>query len=104
MEMRKENRAMKTALQNEEAMIAQPMGATDGEVLRRGQFTFYSSFYEAVNGLPKSRQLETYRAIVEYALNGTEPMLTGAPLGVFSAVRPILENARSKAASRLGRG
>lgn len=95
---------MKTELLDEDTGIGQPEWTVDGKALRRGQFTFYASFYEAVSGLPKSRQLETYRAIVEYALNGTEPVLTGAPKGVFSAVRPILDNARTKAACRLARG
>ena len=71
------------------------------EELRRGQFTFYASFFEAVDRLPRSRQLETYRAIVQYALNGTEPELTGGPAVVFTAVQPILENGRTKAAARL---
>ena len=69
--------------------------------LRRGQFTFYVSFFEAVDQLPKSRQLETYRAIIDFALNGTEPKLTGGPAVVFSAVRPFLETARGKASARL---
>ena len=69
--------------------------------LRRSQFTFYASFFEAVDRLPRSRQLETYRAIADYALNGTEPELTGGPAVVFTAVQPILENGRTKAAARL---
>lgn len=69
--------------------------------LRRSQFTFYASFFEAVDRLPRSRQLETYRAIVDYALNGTEPALTGPPSMVFAALRPNLDAARSKAIARL---
>ena len=40
------------------------------EGLRRGQFTFYASFFRAIDNLPKSRQLETYRAVIDFALNG----------------------------------
>lgn len=71
------------------------------EGLRRGQFTFYASFFEAVDRLPRSRQLETYRAIIDYALNGVLPTLTGGPLVVFTAVQPVLDSARGKAAARL---
>ena len=69
--------------------------------LRRGQFTFYASFFEAVDRLPRSRQLETYRALIDFALNGTEPTLHGSPAVVFAALRPILEASRGKAAARL---
>ena len=75
---------------------------TDGS-LRRVQFTFYDSFFKAVNSLPKSRQLEAYQAIVSYALYGTEPAVTGAAGGVFDAIRPILDAGRSKAEARLRR-
>lgn len=71
------------------------------EELRRGQFTFYASFFQAVDRLPKSRQLETYRAVIDFALNGTEPTLNGGPAVVFAALRPTLETARGKAAARL---
>lgn len=69
--------------------------------LRRGQFTFYDSFFKALNGLPRSRQLETYQAIAGYALYGTEPELSGSAQSVFDAVRPVLEAGRAKAEARL---
>lgn len=71
------------------------------EELRRGQFTFYASFFQAIDSLPRSRQLETYRAVIDYALNGTEPKLNGGPAVVFAALRPTLETGRGKAAARL---
>ena len=71
------------------------------EGLRRGQFTFYASFFHTIDSLPKSRQLETYRAVIDFALNGTEPTLTGSPAAVFAALRPNLETSRSKAETRL---
>ena len=78
--------------------------SAEPEGLRRGQFTFYASFFEAVDRLPKSRQRETYRAIIDYALNVTQPELSGGPLVVFTAVQPILDAARGKAAARLSSG
>ena len=77
----------------------EPNPGTEG--LHRGQFTFYSSYFQTIERLPKSRQLETYRAIIDFALNGTEPTLTGGPAVVFLALRPSLEVARTKAAARL---
>ena len=74
------------------------------ESLQRGQFTFYASFYEAVERLPKSRRYEALSAIIRYGLCGEEPeALSGSAAGVFSAVRPILENGRTKAANRMRR-
>ena len=69
----------------------------------RKQFTFYKSFLNSVQELPKSRQQETVMAILEYGLMGTEPSLNGASLSVFEAIRPILDASRSKAAARLKR-
>lgn len=71
------------------------------EELRRGQFTFYASFFQAIDSLPRSRQLETYRAVIDYALNGAEPELNGGPAVVFAALRPTLVTGRGKAAARL---
>jgi hypothetical protein len=81
-----------------EAGSVSEIGA-DG-VLRRGQFTFYDSFFKAVSGLPKSRQLETYQAIAAYALYGTEPELAGSAGSVFNVIRPVLESGRAKAEAR----
>ena len=92
--------------QIEERAALQPLSgkrARRGEnaVLQRGQFTFYESFFRAVDGLPKSRQLEVYRAIAQYALYGTEPSLTGSAASVFSVVHAVLESGRSKAEARM---
>ena len=74
------------------------------ETLQRGQFTFYASFYDAVDQLPKSRRYEALSAIIRYGLFGEVPEeLTGCAAGVFSAVRPILDNGRNKAAGRMRR-
>ena len=80
------------------------VGAGERGTLQRGQFTFYASFFQAVDSLPQSRQLEVYRAIMEYALYGVEPSLTGSSASVFSVVRAVLESGRSKANARLKQG
>ena len=69
--------------------------------LQRGQFTFYGSYYTAINRLPKSRQLELFQAICRYAIYGELPRLTGASAAVFDMVVPNLRASRSKAAARL---
>lgn len=76
----------------------------ESESLHRGQFTFYASFFAAVERLPKSRRYEALSAIIRYGLDGELPQeLGGSAAGVFSAVRPILDNGRTKAANRIRR-
>lgn len=68
--------------------------------MKRNQFTFYRSFYEAVMRLPKCRQATMVMAIVEYALNGVEPVgLSTQQLGQFLLIKPILNTANKKAIS-----
>ena len=74
------------------------------EPLRRGQFTFYASFFDAVERLPKSRRYEAVSAIIRYGLYGETPeALNGPAAGVFSLAQPVLDSARTKAARRLAR-
>ena len=68
--------------------------------MKRNQFTFYRSFYEAVMRLPKCRQATMVMAIVEYALNGVEPVgLSTQQLGQFLLIRPVLDSGKKRAAS-----
>ena len=92
---------MKNLYFTEDTAVSEGGPEAGAEGLRRGQFTFYASFFQAVDRLPRSRQLETYRAVIDFALNGTEPELNGGPAVVFAALRPTLETARGKAAARL---
>lgn len=67
---------------------------------KRGQFTFYRSFWEAIKVLPKKDRLPIYEAITEYALDGTVPSgLTQSQSAFFSLVKPNLDAARKKAAN-----
>lgn len=65
---------------------------------QRGQFTFYASYFNAVDRLPKSRRAEAFYAIVLYALDGIEPE-SQAPCvhSMFEGIRPNIDNGRSKA-------
>lgn len=67
---------------------------------QRGQFTFYRSFWEAVQDLPKKDRLPILEAIISYALDGTVPAgMTKGQSAFFSLVKPNLDSARKKASS-----
>ena len=66
----------------------------------RKQMTFYSSFWEAINALPKKDQLPVMRATIEYGLNGTHSeKLTVSQSAFFSLIKPNLDASRKKASS-----
>ena len=67
--------------------------------MERKQFTFYRSFYEAVNLLPKKEQAAVLLAICAYALDGKEPSLSGTSAAIFSLVKPNLDASKRKAES-----
>lgn len=71
------------------------------EHLQRTQFTFYASYFAAVEKLPKCHRYEALQGIIRFGLFGEEPELKGAAQSVFEAVRPHLESGRSKAAYRI---
>ena len=67
---------------------------------KRGQFTFYRSFWEAIKGLPKKDRLPILEAIISYALDGDEPKaLTLSQSAFFSLVKPNLDASRRKASN-----
>ena len=59
--------------------------------MARDSFIFYRSFYEAISELPKENQVDTYNAIMQYALNQEEINLTGISKAIFSLVKPQLD-------------
>ena len=66
----------------------------------RGQFTFYRSFWEAVQGFPKKDRLPILEAIISYALDAKVPGgLSQSQLAFFSLVKPTLDASRRKAAN-----
>lgn len=67
--------------------------------MKRNQFTFYRSYYEAIQHLPRRAQADVLLAIAAYALDEAEPKLTGAALSAFILVRPTLDSGRLKAES-----
>lgn len=67
------------------------------EEMERQQFTFYRSFYEALKNLPSRDRLAVYDAVCAYALDGTEPAVTGVAATVFTLIRPVLDTGRKRA-------
>jgi len=57
----------------------------------REAFIFYRSFFESINELPEKNQMQLYKALIEFGLNGTEPDLKGVNKSIFTLIRPQLE-------------
>lgn len=61
----------------------------------RDSFIFYRSFYEAINDLPNENQLELYKAIAQYSIDGIDPIFTGLSKTIWTLIKPQL-NANKK--------
>lgn len=68
--------------------------------MERNQFTFYRSYRDALRELPPKEFKAAVLAICDYALDETEPSLSGIPNSVFILIRPTLDSGRIKAANR----
>ena len=69
--------------------------------MRREQFTFYRSYYEALKNLPEKERAKVLFAILEYALDEQEQnKLEGVCAACFLLIRPTLDSGRIKAANR----
>lgn len=71
---------------------------------KRDQFTYYRSFQEALTELPDDLRLGVMDAIINYALDGTEPQgLCAMQRMAFRLIRPNLDASRKKAmAGKIG--
>lgn len=67
--------------------------------MKRTQFTFYLSFWEALKALPKKDRLGFVMALGSYVFEDTLDEPTGAALASFLLVKPILDKASKKAAN-----
>lgn len=66
----------------------------------RKQFTFYRSYYDAIQELPKKDQSAIILAVCAYAIYETEPVgLSAAASTAFKLIRPTLDSGRKKAQS-----
>ena len=57
----------------------------------RESFLFYRSFYEAISDLEPEDRMKVYDAICEYALNGTEPEISGVASAMFKMAKPQID-------------
>ena len=58
---------------------------------QRNSFIFYASFRDALQDAPDDVRLTCYDAIVDYALYGKTPQLTGWAKSVFLLTKPQLD-------------
>lgn len=68
--------------------------------MKREQFTWYRSYYEALRTLPAKDFQIAVLAICAYALDEEIPDLSGVPYSVFTLIRPTLDSGKIKAANR----
>lgn len=65
---------------------------------KRQQFTFYRSFYDALNDVPEEFRCQAVMAMIRYALDGEEPQgLESHGRIFFKLARPTLDAARRMA-------
>lgn len=66
----------------------------------RQQFTFYRSYYDAIQELPQEEQASIVLAVCAYAIYEREPQgLSPAASMAFKLIRPTLDSGRKKAES-----
>ena len=68
--------------------------------MKREQFTFYRSYYEAIKSLPAKELKSVLIAVCAYALDEEIPSLSGTANSVFVLIRPTLDSGRKKATNR----
>ena len=70
--------------------------------MQRKQFTFYRSYFEALQNIDTLQMYRTLTAIVDYALNEQLPEdLDPIETVVFTLVKPHLDSSRERAEKRL---
>ena len=68
----------------------------------RSYFSFFLSYYLAIEELPRMYQLPVYRAICRYCLFGIEDVLQGVPKAIFLSFKPALDKNRIKSENAYG--
>ena len=60
--------------------------------MERTGFVFYRSFADAINSIGDSTiELNLYKAVVEYGLNGVRPNLSGVESAIFTLIAPQID-------------
>lgn len=60
------------------------------------KFIFYRTFFESIEKMPKENQLELYRAITYYALNGEDTDLKNSSGAVFNLIKAKIDENNKK--------
>ena len=68
-----------------------------GNIQKKDGFIFYKSFYDSINALDESRQLEVYKALAEYGLTGEMgDDLSPIAKALLTAMIPTIDNANKR--------
>ena len=59
---------------------------------KKEKFTFRRSYFESIEEMPKEKQLEIYRAVANYALNGEVTNLKDSAGAVFNLIKASLDD------------
>lgn len=68
-----------------------------GNIQKKDGFIFYKSFYDSINALDESMQLEVYKALAEYGLTGEiGDDLSPIAKALLTAMIPTIDNANKR--------
>lgn len=68
-----------------------------GNIQKKDGFKFYKSFYDSINALDESMQLEVYKALAEYGLTGEmSDDLSPITKALLTAMIPTIDNANKR--------
>lgn len=68
-----------------------------GNIQKKDGFIFYKSFYDSINALDESMQLEVYQALAEYGLTGEmSDDLSPITKALLTAMIPTIDNANKR--------
>ena len=69
--------------------------------MTRDSFIFYASFYEGMKYLDDTNYIALSKAVIEYALYGIEPKLSGIASGFYQLIKPQIDANNKKYANGL---
>lgn len=76
-----------------------------GNIQKKDGFIFYKSFYDSINALDESMQLEVYKALAEYGLTGEMgDDLSPIAKALLTAMIPTIDNANKRYAASVENG
>ena len=64
------------------------------DLVKRDSFVFYKNYFEVLKEFEPKDQVTLIKAIVEYAINGKEPILKVTLKGVFQVIKSTLGSSK----------